>query len=121
MSARKHLQKSATEAETVQLPSRHKYGQKNAKVMTRTRHVPADLGLSFFYVPELQSPSTSEDEGLWAGCIQSVQSATVESVSLGMRKLLSIWFPFHFPRSFPCDFLLLRFYILQPYILVSLT
>ncbi|CAE7251957.1 PK2, partial [Symbiodinium pilosum] len=86
-----------------------------------TAHVPADLGLSFFYVPELQSPSTSEDEGLWAGCIQSVQSATVESVSLGMRKLLSIWFPFHFPRSFPCDFLLLRFYILQPYILVSLT
>ncbi|CAE7454273.1 PK2 [Symbiodinium natans] len=28
-----------------------------------TLHVPADLGLSFYYVPELQSPSTSEDEG----------------------------------------------------------
>lgn len=29
-----------------------------------TAHIPADMGLSFFYVPELQSPSTSEDEGV---------------------------------------------------------
>ena len=36
-------------------------------VVSEERHIPADLGLSFFYVPELQSPSTSEDESsVWS-------------------------------------------------------
>eukprot|EP00439_Symbiodinium_sp_Y106_P014007 s4357_g2.t1 len=51
-----------------------------------TAHIPADLGLSFFYVPELQSPSTSEDEGAAKEAAATQRKTRTEARAVGERQ-----------------------------------